>query len=116
MKNFDIPCDVPEDYSGPELVVVTKNPRNHKARFHRITAKNADYDKIYLVERILKKCKYFYEPTDGLIMYWGSPDEFAEMLDYILSNPIIWAMEKSGEDATELVVGSFDEEIHWEER
>ena len=55
MKNFDIPCDIPDGYSGPELVIVTKNPNNHKARFHKITEKNADYDKIYLAERILKK-------------------------------------------------------------
>ncbi len=55
MKNFDIHYDIPDDYSGPELVIVTKNPNNHKARFQKITEKNADYDKIYLAERILKK-------------------------------------------------------------
>lgn len=116
MKNFDIPCDVQVGYFGPELVVVTKNPKNHKARFHRITAKNADYDKIYLVERILKKCKYFYEPTDGLIMYWSNPEEFKEMFEYIISNPFIWEMDTFEDDASSLVVESFDENIHWEER
>ena len=116
MKNFYIPCDIPDGYSGPELVIVTKNPNNHKARFRRITAKNADYDKIYLAERILKKCKYFYEPTDGLIMYWSDPEEFKEMLEYILSNPVIWEMDASEDDANSLVIESFDENIHWEER
>lgn len=116
MKNFDILCDIPDDYSGPELVIVTKNPNNHKARFRRVTAKNTDYDKIYLAERILKKCKYFYEPTDGLVIYWSDPDEFKEIFEYILSNPILWEMADSGDDANSLVVESFDENIHWEDK
>ena len=116
MKNFDIHYDIPDGYSGPELVIVTKNPNNHKSRFRRITEKNADYDKIYLAERILKKCKYFYEPTDGLIMYWSNPEEFKEILEYILSNPTIWEMDVSEDDASSLIVESFDENIHWEER
>lgn len=116
MKNFDILCDIPGGYSGPELVIVTKNPNNHKACFRRATAKNANYDKIYLVERILRKCKYFYEPTDGLVMYWSNPDEFKEIFEYILSNPIMWEMDASEDDASSLVVESFDENVHWEER
>ena len=116
MKNFDIPCDIPDGYSGPELVIVTKNPKNHKARFRRITAKNAGYDKIYLAERILRKCRYFYEPTDGITMYWSGPEEFKEMFEYIVSNPAIWGVDASEVDAFSLVSESFDENIHWEER
>ena len=116
MKNFDIPCDVPDGYSGPELVIVTKNPKNHKARFRRATAKNAGYDKIYLAESVLKKCKYFYEPSDGLTMYWSNPDELKEMFGYIVSNPFIWETDVSEDDASLLVVESFDENVHWEER
>lgn len=116
MKNLDIPCDVPDGYSGPELVIVTKNPKNHKARFRRTTAKNAGYDKIYLAESVLKKCKYFYEPSDGLTMYWSNPDELKEMFGYIVSNPFIWETDVSEDDASLLVVESFDENVHWEER
>jgi len=116
MKNFDIPCDVPDGYSGPELVIVTKNPKHPKARFRRATAKNAGYDKIYLAESVLKKCKYFYEPSDGLTMYWSNPDELKEMFGYIVSNPFIWETGVSEDDASLLVVESFDENVHWEER
>lgn len=115
MRNFDIPCDIPDGYSGPELVIATKNPNNHKARFHAITEENAGYDKIYLAESILKKCKYFYEPTDGITMYWSGPEEFKEMFEYIVANPVIWALEVSEDDANSLVSESFDENIHWEE-
>lgn len=116
MKNHNIQCGVPEGYSGPELVVVTKNPRNHKAQFRRVTDRNPDYDKIYLAERILRKCKYFHEPDDGLIMYWSGASEFEEMFEYIIANPVVWAIDRLEDDALSLVVESFDEEIHWEER
>ena len=116
MKNFDISYDVPDGYSGPELVIITKNSKNHKVRFSRITAKNANYDKIYLAEKVLRKCKYFYEPRDGIILYWSDPEEFKKIFEYILSNPVLWEMDTSEDDASSLVVESFDENIHWEER
>ena len=116
MKNFDTHCDIPDGYFGPELVIITKNPNNHKARFHKITKKNADYDKIYLAERVLRKCKYFYVPTDGIVMYWSGPEEFKEILEYILFNPTIWEMDVSEDDASSLIIESFDENIHMEER
>lgn len=116
MKHHDMQCSVPEDYVGPELVIVTKNPNNHKTRYKRVTEKNHDYDKIYLVEKALRKLKYFNEPSDGLIMYWSDVDEFKEMFEYIVTNPSIWEMAAAEEDATTLVIGSFGEEIDWEDR
>lgn len=116
MKHHDMRCGVPEGYAGPELVIVTKNPNNHKARYERVTERNPDYDKIYLVEKALRKLKYFNEPSDGLIMYWSSADEFEEMFGYIVANPSIWEMAVAEEDATTLVIGSFSEEFDWEDR
>ena len=49
-------------------------------------------------------------------MYWSDPEEFEKMFEYILSNPAIWEMDASEDDASSLVAESFDENIHWEER
>lgn len=116
MRHHDMQCGVPEGYSGPELVIVTKNPNNHKVRYKRITERNPGYDKIYLVEKALRKFKYFDEPSDGSIMYWSGADEFKEMFDYIVANPSAWEIAVDEEDAATLVVRSFNEEFDWEER
>lgn len=110
MKEFDTLCDIPEGYVGPELLIVAKKPSNHKARYRKMTGRNKDYEKIYLVEKALRKCKYFYEPTDGLIMYWANLDELREMMEYILLNPGFWEMGGSDDDAYSLIVGSYEEE------
>ena len=103
--------DIPDGYSGPEIIVVTKNPSNHKAHYRKATARNLGYEKLYLVERMLRKCKYFEEPNDGLIFYWNGADEFAEIFEWVLENPMMWEFPGSEEDVSSLKTVPFEEDL-----
>jgi len=105
--------DIPDGYSGPEIIIVTKNPNNHKTRYRRATERNDGYEKLYLVEKVLRKCKYFEEPSTGLVFYWNGADELAEIVEWVLKNPSMWEFSDLEDDVSSLNTIPFDENFFW---
>ena len=103
--------DIPDGYDGPEIFVVTKNPDNHKPHYERATPRNGRHETLYLVERILRKCKYFDEPSGGSIYYWAGSEECREILEWVLSNPSMWEFPGSEEDVSSLRTVPFEEDL-----